>query len=104
MHGPQTGVCRACGELTNALSNATCLRCGYAFHLALRQDLVGKDCGMVWIDEESQTLDFACDVCLGRVTLPERVEPARTAGYTRSTGERASAVLRRKRAGRRRPS
>jgi hypothetical protein len=103
VHGPQVGVCRVCGELTDTFSNATCMQCASAFHLALRRDIPAKDCGQVWINEESQTLEFACDVCLGRVD--PAAAPAEESGrpaYARSEGMRASDILRRKRAGRRR--
>jgi hypothetical protein len=103
VHGPQTGVCRACGELTDAFSNASCMRCGSSYHLALRQDVPAKDCGQVWIDDESQTLEFACNVCLGVVGAVESdQEMGERAGYARSEGGRASELLRRKRAERRR--
>ena len=103
MHGPQVGVCRVCGELTDSFSNATCMRCASPFHLALRRDIPAKDCGQVWIDDESQTLDFACNVCLGTAEPPPatEAESARPA-YARNEGMRASDVLRRKQAGRRR--
>jgi ribosomal protein L37E len=103
VHGPQVGVCRVCGELTDTYSNATCMQCGFPFHLALRRDVPAKDCGQVWIDDETQTLDFACDVCLGKVELSPAVEKEGTPrpAYARSEGMRASDILRRKRAGRR---
>jgi hypothetical protein len=103
VHGPQVGVCRVCGEMTSAYSNATCMQCGSSYHLALRTDVPAKDCGQVWIDEESQTLDFACDICLGRVAAPAaHEEPAERSGYARREGRRAADVLREKRAQRRR--
>lgn len=101
MHGPQVGECRVCGELTNSLSNATCMQCGSPFHLALRNDVPAKDCGRVWIDDESQTLEFACDVCLGVAADPAAtpVEDAAERGaYARANGMRASEIMRRKRA------
>jgi hypothetical protein len=105
VHGPQVGVCRVCGELTDTYSNATCMQCGSSFHLALRRDVPAKDCGQVWIDDETQTLDFACDVCLGRVdpspAAEESEESTERPAYARSEGVRASDLLRRKRAGRR---
>jgi hypothetical protein len=89
--------------LTDTFSNATCMQCGFSFHLALRNDVPAKDCGQVWIDDESQTLDFACDVCLGKVDpTPAVEESGNRTGYVRSEGMRASDVLRRKRAVRRR--
>ena len=103
MHGPQTGVCRVCGELTDAFSNATCMRCGSPYHLALRQDVPAKDCGQVWIDDESQTLEFACNICLGVAGESEGEQGVEArAGYARREGTRASELLRRKRSERRR--
>lgn len=103
MHGPQTGVCRVCGELTDAFSNATCMRCGAQYHLALRQDVPAKDCGQVWIDDESQTLEFACNICLGTAVVPAATEGrAGGEGYARAEGGRATDLLRRKRRQRRR--
>ena len=102
MYCPQVGACRVCGVLTDVNSNASCLRCGGAFHLALRQDVPAKDCGQVWISDESQTLEFACNVCLGFAS-PDAGEPEAPsrARYTRSRGVRAADLLRQKR--RRRP-
>ena len=85
--------------MTNTFSNASCMDCGSSFHLALRQDVPGKDCGQVWIDDESQTLEFACDICLGRASAPDPV-PAAPEGrtrYARRQGGRAGDVLRAKR-------
>jgi hypothetical protein len=102
VHGPQVGVCRVCGEMTDTYSNASCMQCASTFHLALRRDIPGKDCGQVWINEETQALDFACDICLGR-TVPAESEPAAgRPGYARSDAKRASDLLRRRRSVRRR--
>jgi hypothetical protein len=73
--------------------------CNSSFHLALRQDVPAKDCGQVWIDDESQTLEFACDSCLGR-TAPPAAAPAATESrprYARRQGGRAADVLQSKR-------
>jgi hypothetical protein len=79
------------------------MRCGSPYHLALRQDVPAKDCGQVWIDDESQTLEFACNICLEIVSEGVGDEQAgERAGYARSEGGRASELLRRKRAERRR--
>lgn len=105
MHGPQVGVCRVCGDLTTVHSNASCLQCGSAFHLALRQDIPAKDCGQVWISEESQTLEFACNVCLGVTNPIADAAPDTPAAvpsrYARREGVRAADVLREKRRARR---
>lgn len=101
VHGPQTGRCHVCGELTDTYSNAACLRCGSVFHLALRQDMPGKDCGQVWINDESQTLEFACNRCLGLAAPASDGATDETAArYSRSTHSRASDLLRARRKGR----
>jgi hypothetical protein len=99
VHGPQVGRCVVCGEMTDPFSNATCLQCGGVYHLALRQDVPAKDCGQVWINDEFQTLEYACDACLGRAE-PARDETAgerEPRGYARRQGVRAADVLRQKR-------
>ena len=96
VHGPQVGVCRVCGGMTTVTSNASCMQCGGTFHLALRQDLPDKDCGQVWINEESQTLEFACAVCLGQVE-PVAEQASAPSRYARAQGVRAADVLRAKR-------
>lgn len=105
MHGPQVGVCRVCGELTTVHSNASCLQCGGAFHLALRQDIPAKDCGQVWIGEQSQTLEFACNICLGVATPATDADAPASASdtgrYARREGVRATDLLREKRRSRR---
>lgn len=100
VHGPQVGACNVCGELTTVHTNASCHRCGASFHLALRQDVPSKDCGQVWIGEESQTLEFACNICLGFAKPPEAAAESRPR-YQRSEGARAANVLRSKRRPRR---
>lgn len=102
VHGPQIGRCVVCGDMTDPYSNATCLQCGGIYHLALRQDVPAKDCGQVWINEEYQSLEYACDICLGRArpAAPDTPAAAEPRAYARRDGVRASDLLRRKRAGR----
>jgi hypothetical protein len=45
-------------------TEAICLQCGQPYHLNQRQDLDGRDCGQVWINEEHLALEFACNTCL----------------------------------------
>ena len=104
VHGPQVGTCRVCGELTEIYSTASCLQCGGTYHLALRNDIPAKDCGQVWVNDEYQTLEFACDICLGRAAPAESAERDARPGYARAEGRRASEVLRAKRAARNRRS
>src|SRR5262249_10420717 len=90
-------ACIVCGdELTE--DRATCGGCMHEFHLALRIDRPARDCGDTWIDEETQTLAFGCNVCLGRAA-PEEPQPERRA-YRRRTGTSAREIARgRRRAG-----
>jgi hypothetical protein len=44
--------------------SAECNWCDGRYHLNQRNDVEGKDCGMVWIDEQYLALQFACRACL----------------------------------------
>jgi hypothetical protein len=47
-----------------AAMTAECNWCDQRFHLNQRNDVGGKDCGEVWIDEQYLALQFACNRCL----------------------------------------
>lgn len=57
-------VCTVCQEPLTATTEAICNGCGALFHLNQRNDLPGKDCGEVWINEDHMALEFACNTCL----------------------------------------
>ena len=76
--------CHICGEETAEHTAAECMRCGQVFHLALRIDVPTRECGQVWIDDDTMALDFACDICLG--TVP--AIPAGSSQETRPRGRR----------------
>lgn len=57
-------ACTICGESADEKSSAVCNNCGERFHLNQRNDVPGKDCGAVWIDERYLALEFACQRCL----------------------------------------
>ncbi len=57
--------CHICNDPVDATNSALCNTCGQRFHLRLRRDAVGKDCGEVWINEQFLALEFACLYCLG---------------------------------------
>jgi len=59
-----TIVCHVCEEALNAPNLATCLACHRDFHLQMRVDVPGKDCGEVWLHDERMHLVFGCQVCL----------------------------------------
>ena len=67
---PEASVCRVCGEGVDESSSAACNSCEERFHLRLRNDSDGKDCGEVWINEQYLSLEFACFACLGREEAP----------------------------------
>ncbi len=59
-----TPICTVCSETVTIAFEANCMTCGAVFHLQQRTDIPGKDCGQVWIDDESLGLVFTCDTCL----------------------------------------
>jgi len=97
--------CRVCGEPTSEHCHAICYACGASFHLALRQDIPGKDCGEVWIDENHLALEFACNPCLtelrgvtvGATAGPQPGDARPRRRYVRRTGTRAGDVVRARR-------
>ena len=68
-------VCRTCGEPADDNNSAVCNWRGLRFHLALRRDLAGKDCGRVWVNDTYGALEYACDPCLRGDPLPAEDEP-----------------------------
>ena len=57
--------CHICGDPASEADSTICAQCDERFHLRLRNDSDGKDCGEVWINEEFLSLEFACSACLG---------------------------------------
>ncbi len=57
-------ICTVCGEPADPQATAECNWCDRPFHLNQRNDVEGKDCGDVWIDEQYMALQFACASCL----------------------------------------
>ncbi len=84
---PAIYTCAVCGEDAPAALTAECNWCDQRYHLNQRNDVEGKDCGRVWIDEQYLALQFACATCLnsgGRPTAtPPRKAPARARKYKR---------------------
>ncbi len=68
-------ACSVCGKAVDEANSAVCNSCGQRFHLNLRQDAQGPECGEVWIDEQYLSLQFACFTCLGRETAERGEEP-----------------------------
>lgn len=71
MSTPGQMACAVCGGAVQESNSGLCDGCDQRFHLNLRNDMDGKDCGDVWIDEQYLSLRFACFNC-----LPGRPAPA----------------------------
>ncbi len=68
--------CAVCGEAAEESTSVVCGECDRPFHLNPRNDVEGKDCGEVWIDEQFLSLRFACFTCLHPETaLGSEAEP-----------------------------
>jgi hypothetical protein len=72
-------VCVVCAESVRASMSSECNWCNGRYHLNQRNDVVAKDCGRVWIDEQYMALQFACDNCLN--------PPAEQRPWTRSASD-----------------
>ncbi|HXK34576.1 MAG TPA: hypothetical protein VNM91_11260, partial [Dehalococcoidia bacterium] len=78
---PGTDLCVVCGERADAKMSADCNWCDGRYHLNQRNDVVAKDCGQVWIDEQYMALQFACNNCLASGGAPQ--PPARQSAASR---------------------
>ena len=67
--------CVVCGEGVDVKMSAECNWCDGRFHLNQRNDVEGKDCGQVWIDEQYLALQFACNNCLASEDAPSPPTP-----------------------------
>lgn len=80
------GICKVCLEATEPHTETFCNVCGGTYHLNQRTDLPGKDCGEVWINEEFQALEYACNLCLHpeepRMNLDDIIDLAEAATTT----------------------
>jgi hypothetical protein len=63
-------ACHVCGESLGG-ETANCNNCHRDFHLRTREDGDGRDCGAFWINEQFLSLEYACNVCLGRHSTAE---------------------------------
>ncbi len=68
-------LCVVCGEAVNEKTSSICNLCGERFHLNQRNDLPGKDCGAVWINDQYLALEFACQRCLNASERPAEPRP-----------------------------
>lgn len=58
-------TCHVCTEAVTDTNSSVCNHCDRRFHLRLRNDADGPDCGDVRINEQYLALEFACFECLG---------------------------------------
>jgi hypothetical protein len=72
---PHDGVCTVCTAPADETNSALCNNCDGRFHLRLRRDADGPECGRVWVNEQFLALEYACDVCLGAAAPPVREPP-----------------------------
>ena len=56
--------CSICAEPVERHTESFCNACGRLFHLNQREDLPGRDCGVVSLNEAHLALEFLCDTCL----------------------------------------
>jgi hypothetical protein len=90
-------ICTVCDEPAAAPMTAECNWCNRRYHLNQRNDVAGRDCGQVWVDEQYLALQFACNTCLagtdrdlaapgtqvGQSSAPDGTAAARPAVNTR---------------------
>jgi hypothetical protein len=62
--------CVVCAERLDEVNSAVCGACGGSYHLIVRRDRPGKDCGDVWVNEAYLALQYACSNCLGGGSAP----------------------------------
>jgi hypothetical protein len=85
--------CSVCGEALQPHTIATCNSCSRDYHLNSRQDLPGKDCGEVWINEEHLGLEFACNTCLHPEAVPGGLDDVLTLEEASSTAGLPEAAI-----------
>lgn len=61
-------TCVVCTEAADDSNSSYCVFCNQRYHLNQRNDRPGKDCGDVWINDETMALEFACQGCLERIS------------------------------------
>lgn len=76
-------ACVVCAGPLDEATSAVCDGCGGRFHLNKRNDVPGKDCGDVRINDLYQSLEYGCAVCRGEVPAAAPVHPLRRAPAVR---------------------
>lgn len=57
------GVCPICLEELVPVHQTSCVYCEGVFHLRMKENVVAKDCGSMWLDEDSESLLIMCKTC-----------------------------------------
>jgi hypothetical protein len=91
----EKSLCAVCGGEVSPHTEATCDNCGRTYHLNQRTDLPGKDCGMVWINEDHLALEFGCNLCLNPEPPPENLDDVLDASEAAELTGMTEAALRR---------
>ncbi len=69
-------TCAVCGQPAEESASTLCGECDRPFHLNQRNDVDGKDCGEVWVDDQYLSLRFACFTCIrGEAAPGSEAEP-----------------------------
>jgi hypothetical protein len=73
----ETATCCVCLETVDDSNASECNGCGQRYHLNQRNDRPGKDCGDVWINDDTLALEFGCQTCIDAVLqdAPPAVDP-----------------------------
>jgi hypothetical protein len=64
-------ACHVCGDALTDDNSAVCDNCHLPFHLRQREDTEARDCGEFWVNEQYLTLEYACNICLGKTAEAE---------------------------------
>ena len=78
---PTSPLCHICNDPLTEDASTLCNQCHRPFHLRLRNDAEGRDCGDVWINEQFLSLEFACFTCLRREAPAGGGEPPVGSGH-----------------------
>ena len=86
-----THTCTVCREPAALAMTAECNWCDARYHLNQRNDVEGKDCGQVWVDEQYLALQFACNTCLAGTERDLRPSAAVSRAEVTSPSPRSAA-------------
>ena len=58
-----TGLCPICLEELVPIHQIECTACRLVFHIRMTENEEARDCGSVWLDEDSEAMVFMCKTC-----------------------------------------